>query len=168
MAIQDQLPKIGSLKSDGSLGIDIYGINKSPFFRPDYQEFKRRVYNTEKDCVSVLIGCSASDLWFVVEHQIRIRKEYLKKNSPSHLTNMEKVFVEIEDEELRAYMELSHLLVEMKSTLHDGEIMGNLTGHHSTSENDTSIEEPEDFFTHKTVYESTSFLGWMSENYPHA
>ncbi len=81
---------------------------------------------------------------------------------------MEKVFVEIEDEELRAYMELSHLLVEMRSTLHDGEIMGNLTGHHSTSENDTSIEEPEDFFTHKTVYESTSFLGWMSENYPHA
>lgn len=164
MNITEQLPKLGSDKPSGSVVINLYELKNFPYFsRPDYEAFKGRIYNTEPDCVSILLGCDARTLWDMIEIQRKRRKEIVLNNLPK--SNYE--FPDISylgDEEYKAYNEVGHMLVEIKSILFDGRVMKSLDGYGPTANQSLTTENEECFFDPSIKYNSLSFLDFVQKN----
>jgi len=86
--IKKDLPKLGEEQLDGSVVIDCEGLGVPISFlsRPNYDAFKGRDYNSEPECVSMLLGCNAELLWRMVKRREKPRVNGIEKTLKNLVT----------------------------------------------------------------------------------
>lgn len=157
MNFKAQLPKPGKKVK---YGFELIQQKDFTFFsiRPDYQKFKSKVYNSEEDCVSVLVGTSFPNSFYrACEERIAllIKESKLKKK--------ENFCLELDDRNFHEVRDIHGFFLELKQTLRIGE---------ATREIGTVVEynKPDnvttdgDLFDGDKCFHSLSFLNWMQEN----
>lgn len=150
--IRKELPKPGVV---GENGIITFWENFPIKFavRPDYTRFKSNDYNSESDCVDVLIGMDSNTLHRVVEEK---KKEASLKKC---LYSM--------DNKARTLRDTGSFLHDIKEKIEIGKLVPDGIGGFVDSKFDKPSILEKDFFKTYTIFKTLPFLLWMQKNgYP--
>ncbi len=127
---------------------------------PDYQKFRSRVYNTENNCVAVLIGYQCpSRLYKYCDKEMDVLKENM---NPDDWVNLY-----LDDKNWKLLQAIQLILYEIQEITWEGVASGELGGYLTPGGVDvpTLHTEPgEDFFRKNVSFNSLKFLKWMKKN----
>lgn len=158
MNIKNQLPYLGTEQDDRSLKINEHiTIKKNDWDRPDYDDFKSKVCQSEFECANVLTGISNIDSVKLIVDGLNQKLEIKEK---PYLRSM------IESPKWLAYFDFYCCMTDIRETIDLGVKTGELKAIDINENDGESISDygPNFYFNPYIYYDVLQFLNWMKKN----